>query len=368
MKEGKNIEKLFKDGFDDFEVDPGDHLWSKIQNEMPTEGIADASIKGAGTASNAGASWLTTVVVGGAIGLVSVAGYYYFENKAEARKALNESKQRIEEQTNREIKEENTAETREVLEPTSEGDLKIKGNAGLKKRTKEEGAKLSGSTEDASSAEANEGFHTSPNSPSEKGAAQLDAPQETSTKTDAGLNETASEESNLLSKPASQESKTSVIESSSSNNLESSSSSKANAKVSEAINQDSDSPEKNTNENKGANSTNNPMVSPPSNSVDETPGVIEAYKPPNIFTPNGDGNNDAFRVDLEGIEFDEIEVRVYSRSGDLMHSWMGEFGFWDGKTPNGSNAADGPYRYTVIIKKDGKVYPKQGIVMLSRGQ
>jgi gliding motility-associated-like protein len=366
LKEGNNIEKLFKDGFENYEIDPGDHLWSKIQSEIPTEGIADAALKSTGSAAKAGGSWLTTVVVGGAIGLVSVAGYYYFENQAETRKAQNESEQLIEQPTDQETQESNPVEAESNLAPASNRDLDSDENADLENR-RDEISNSSATSKDSPVAKSNKTSNPSAN----KADDQLAAPQETATQSASKSNE---DNSNELVEPKSttqasgQQSGNSITEDPSGSNLENNSSNPIDAKIKDVSNQDTEVPEKNSNETKSGSDNNGTIVNPPSNSVDETPGVIEAYKPPNIFTPNGDGMHDIFQVDLEGIDFDEIEVRIFSRSGDEIHSWRDEFGFWDGKTRNGSNAPEGPYFYTLMIKKDGKIYTKRGSVTLSRGQ
>ena len=84
---------------------------------------------------------------------------------------------------------------------------------------------------------------------------------------------------------------------------------------------------------------------------------------PNVFTPNGDGTNDAFTITAEGLK--DIEIVIYDRWGLLMYSQKAEVLSWDGKLPNGELASDGTY-YFLFTGKDMKdnVIEKQGYVTL----
>lgn len=84
---------------------------------------------------------------------------------------------------------------------------------------------------------------------------------------------------------------------------------------------------------------------------------------PNVFTPNGDGANDAFIITVEGLK--EIEIVIYDRWGLLMYSQKAEILSWDGKLKNGELASDGTY-YFLFSGKDLKnnLIEKQGYVTL----
>ena len=98
--------------------------------------------------------------------------------------------------------------------------------------------------------------------------------------------------------------------------------------------------------------------------------VIDAYGEsaiiiPNVFTPNGDGNNDLFRVD--GVNLKHVEGEIYNRWGQKMFSWDNVNGTWDGKTLAGVDAADGTYFYIIRAEGfDGKEYFKKGTLTLIR--
>ena len=69
---------------------------------------------------------------------------------------------------------------------------------------------------------------------------------------------------------------------------------------------------------------------------------------PNVFTPNGDGYNDEFRVAFKSIV--KFDCWVYNRWGRLMYHWTDPTKGWDG-TVGGKKASPGPYFY--VIKAEG---------------
>ncbi len=69
---------------------------------------------------------------------------------------------------------------------------------------------------------------------------------------------------------------------------------------------------------------------------------------PNVFTPNGDGLNDEFRVAYKSLK--SFQCWVYNRWGRKVYYWNDPQKGWDGKI-NGRDAAAGPYFY--IIKAYG---------------
>lgn len=68
---------------------------------------------------------------------------------------------------------------------------------------------------------------------------------------------------------------------------------------------------------------------------------------PNVFTPNGDGSNDEFRVMYRSII--EFDCWVYNRWGHLVYHWNDPAKGWDG-TINGRPAAEGAYYYVIRAK------------------
>ncbi len=75
---------------------------------------------------------------------------------------------------------------------------------------------------------------------------------------------------------------------------------------------------------------------------------------PNVFTPNGDGNNELFEVAVPGRLNECVDFKVYNRWGQIMFISSGNNIKWDGRTNVGEEASPGSYFYTIDIK--GKIY------------
>ena len=83
-------------------------------------------------------------------------------------------------------------------------------------------------------------------------------------------------------------------------------------------------------------------------SMTMTVAITESFiDVPNVFTPNGDGQNDEFRVAYKSIA--EFHCWVYNRWGKLVYDWTDPAKGWDG-TINGRPAAEGAYFYVIRAK------------------
>ena len=76
---------------------------------------------------------------------------------------------------------------------------------------------------------------------------------------------------------------------------------------------------------------------------------------PNVFSPNGDGVNDEFKVAYQSLT--TFRARVYSIHGRLLHEWTDPSKGWDG-TIHGNPAAEGTYFY--VIEATGDDYDEEG--------
>ncbi len=87
---------------------------------------------------------------------------------------------------------------------------------------------------------------------------------------------------------------------------------------------------------------------------------------PNVFTPNGDGANDEFRVLYRSII--DFHCWVYNRWGHKVFEWTDPAKGWDGKIA-GKDAAESAYFYVIRAKgADGKEYELKGDINLIRGK
>lgn len=105
-----------------------------------------------------------------------------------------------------------------------------------------------------------------------------------------------------------------------------------------------------------------------------------ALQVPNVFTPNGDGTNDEFRVAYKSLA--KFECWVFNRSGRQVFYWNDPQKGWNGKI-NGKDAPAGPYFYIIRAfgtdynpksKPDSKTklrvgeHPRKGDINLLRGK
>lgn len=82
-----------------------------------------------------------------------------------------------------------------------------------------------------------------------------------------------------------------------------------------------------------------------SDSVETVINISESYlHVPNVFTPNGDGHNDEFRVAYRSLR--EFHCWVYNRWGKLVYQWSDPDKGWDGMI-GGRPAAEGAYFYVI---------------------
>ncbi len=96
-----------------------------------------------------------------------------------------------------------------------------------------------------------------------------------------------------------------------------------------------------------------------------TSSLVSSLFVPNVFTPNGDDDNNLFSITKENIT--RIEGVIYNRWGLKMAEWNTLDYAWDGKTMSGKEAPDGTYYY--IIKAEGvdqKEYLEKGYLTLIR--
>lgn len=97
---------------------------------------------------------------------------------------------------------------------------------------------------------------------------------------------------------------------------------------------------------------------------------------PNVFTPNGDGINDAFS--LRTTNLTEITCTIFDRWGVKMYDVKSATGniAWDGKTLDGKEVPEGTYFYmikatgkdgkTEFLNENGEKIPEQGTISLYR--
>jgi len=93
--------------------------------------------------------------------------------------------------------------------------------------------------------------------------------------------------------------------------------------------------------------------------IDDCECVVQV---PNIFTPNGDGFNDEFKIMMNSEKCEVQEIHIFNRWGKSLFSTLNSNEVWDGNSKSGSPVVEGTYFY--LIKVDGETYT--GHVVLNR--
>lgn len=93
------------------------------------------------------------------------------------------------------------------------------------------------------------------------------------------------------------------------------------------------------------------------------------YTIPNVFTPNGDNDNDFFKL-INNENIPELEIIILNRWGNLVFESTDVNFNWNGLLHNnGSECSDGTYFYKIRLKDmNGDEVEEHGFVQLSRGQ
>lgn len=87
---------------------------------------------------------------------------------------------------------------------------------------------------------------------------------------------------------------------------------------------------------------------------------------PNVFTPNGDGENELFHA-ITQYGLTDFDATIYDRWGLKMYEWSDANAGWNGQAKNGSPAPDGTYYYIInATGTDKKDYLYTGFVQLIR--
>ncbi len=96
--------------------------------------------------------------------------------------------------------------------------------------------------------------------------------------------------------------------------------------------------------------------------LDSTDGTLVI---PNVFTPNGDGINDYFEVETDGITV--YDFTVFTRTGAQIFNSNSPRIFWDGTNSAALDLEEGVYYY-VIEEEEGNTrpYSSAGFIYLFR--
>ena len=71
---------------------------------------------------------------------------------------------------------------------------------------------------------------------------------------------------------------------------------------------------------------------------------------PNSFTPDGDGLNEYFAPQGQGVDPDSYSMQIFDRSGMLIFSTRNPFDYWDGRNKYGQICPEGVYVYIIRLR------------------
>jgi gliding motility-associated-like protein len=95
----------------------------------------------------------------------------------------------------------------------------------------------------------------------------------------------------------------------------------------------------------------------------EAPFVDPVFDTPNVFSPNGDGTNEYFTLNVKYAK--EVYLYIYTRWGNKMFEDRGTNPKWDGYSASGEKANDGVYYYNYeIVDLQGEIQTGQGLFHL----
>jgi len=85
---------------------------------------------------------------------------------------------------------------------------------------------------------------------------------------------------------------------------------------------------------------------------------------PNVFTPDGNGENDFFIV--RSTDDKVVSLKIFTRAGVLIFSIKAKLCVWDGRSLSGETMAEGVYYYTAEVLESSPKVSKSGFVHLYR--
>ncbi|MDP5092967.1 MAG: gliding motility-associated C-terminal domain-containing protein, partial [Polaribacter sp.] len=97
-------------------------------------------------------------------------------------------------------------------------------------------------------------------------------------------------------------------------------------------------------------------------------GTLKDNDFPNLFSPNGDGKSDVFKISGIVDSYPNFKISIYNRQGNEVFKYSNNGNtnpiWWDG-TYNGKPVATGVYFYTLEYN-DGVTKPKTNFIQLIR--
>lgn len=326
-----DIEKVFKEAFDNYEVNPGSGAWEAIQSKIGANAAASAggSSTAASTASSVAGSWITSTIIAVTIVAIGVGGYFYLNNSTvdDNTEVIVEQVEIEEQEILSDIETQNKAisiEKNIISNVTAD----VENDVNIEKKRKASNTTIASKSKDLAKNQSKDTIE--------------------STSTEKANNQTA-------------DSSGEMIEDGSTSNTSTDEEEHSNSQTSSGVAQGS---KENNNEESEVNNQSN-GVNEGANTTGNTVAEKEPYSYiPNIFSPNGDGTNDFWEITVEN--FDALNILVFDINNNIVYKAQDINSPWDGKLMDGRIAPEGVYFYKITIESQGKTYRKTGSVSLKR--
>jgi len=332
LKKQNDIEQIFKEAFEHFEVDPGTQMWSNIKtqiNTQPSSGVGQGTgAAGSGISASVGISILALV-----IGAVVLGGYFYFEKDS---KFLKEQDQKIEQNSKNGFKA--SPESESVINSTNEKDQTQEVEKSFEKN------------------------HTAHPYSFGKNQSNVQRSNELQSDPLRGMSEVLNQKGNRF-EPTENEIKVSEGQMPKETEPSYKEPSKVTSTTGGSVNTEKKEAESFIENNSGKkNGDEKEPDFEKSQAKQMAQNIFD--KVPNVFTPNQDGFNDFFRVQVENV--DRMEMRIFSRNQKEVANFNSTYESWDGRLPDGSLAPTGVYFYMLVLEINGEKFIDKGNLTLNR--
>lgn len=336
-KETNQVEDIFREAFENYEVDPGSNAWQAIQTKMAAEGAAASSSAASTTVAASSTSWVATAIVATVISATAIGGYFFFNDTAEKIKGKTqhtETKEQIKPTESINDQTDNLDKKVAIDPKSNQADVTTKSEVNTTSNESIAQKKQVSKQKDDSKSIADNKINnnTAPITSNKtlEGNEEASEVENISDNRSADLNEELASSTNPIEKPVKQDKK-------------------------QHTTKESDTSEKGT-------SISNEKI--PSETAKKEDIKAPEFNIPNVFSPNQDGINDEFIIEVD--QYDKIEVRIFNKSNRLVFETNKVNDHWSGDMQNGSAATEGLYFYQIVVEKDGKTFPKTGSVSLTR--
>jgi gliding motility-associated-like protein len=120
--------------------------------------------------------------------------------------------------------------------------------------------------------------------------------------------------------------------------------------------------------NNAVSTTNTPSIAPQPNSSSpiQTQVLPKQYSIslPNIFTPNGDGQNETLQIEWKQQHIEDFSIVVLNQTNNVLFSSGNPTFSWDGTDPSGEKIARGTYIYFVTGVLNGQKWQQSSSLQI----